>query len=169
MTKALHTYQCISTQFKITFVNFGTWEANRAFFGTIFGHWSRSGPSPEIRTIAQALLTVSLTVKYPFFYWRLPLQIFCNRNCYLSTHLTDASSPIRKTGCFHSTNSAFNAESWFTQHWHFTFGNVLVTNESWICVFESKNYLRRKKIQEDKEEGRVWVDWRRHEIPQGIV
>ena len=28
--------------------NFGTWEANRAFFGTIFGHWSRSGPSPEI-------------------------------------------------------------------------------------------------------------------------
>ena len=28
---------CISTQFKITFVNFGTLEANWAFFGTIFG------------------------------------------------------------------------------------------------------------------------------------
>ena len=37
MTNVFHTYQCISTQFKITFVNFGTWEANRAFFGTFLG------------------------------------------------------------------------------------------------------------------------------------
>ena len=28
---------------------------NRAFFGTIFGHWSRSGPSPEIATFSEAL------------------------------------------------------------------------------------------------------------------
>ena len=46
---------CISTQFKITFVNFGTREANRAFFGSIFGDWSRSGLSPEIGTLLQAL------------------------------------------------------------------------------------------------------------------
>ena len=36
-------------------MNFGTWEANWAFFGTIFGHWSRSGPSPEIGTFLQPL------------------------------------------------------------------------------------------------------------------
>ena len=45
MTNVFHTYQCISTQFKITFVNFGTKEANRAFFGTFLGHWSRSTKS----------------------------------------------------------------------------------------------------------------------------
>ena len=32
-----------------------TLKANRAFFGTIFGLWSRSGPSPEIGTLVQAL------------------------------------------------------------------------------------------------------------------
>ena len=60
MTNVFHTYQCISTQFKITFVNFGTWEANRAFFGTFLGHWSRSGPSPEIGTWRKALKIVTI-------------------------------------------------------------------------------------------------------------
>ena len=56
------------------FVNFGTWEANRAFFGTFLGHWSRSGPSPEIGTWGQTL------PRCKQFKWQTAIEAWALRN-----------------------------------------------------------------------------------------